>query len=466
MSNLHALLEKSGQSHLLKFWNDLSTDSQNSLTKQIESLDFNTVAKLYQQKVSGQSEEEAPADKAARAQPLADVIRQSDLKPGSDLYNQAKALGEEALKAGRVGTILVAGGQGTRLGFPHPKGLFPVGPISQSSLYQILCEQVLARSRHAEHQIPYYIMTSDATHDETLNFLEQNKYFGLKADQVFLFRQGTMPAVDAATGQILLSHPDTIALSPDGHGGILQALHNHGLIDHMKSRGIDILYYHQVDNPTSIVCDPLLIGSHILRESEMTTKVAAKRSWDEKMGILALIDDQTQIIEYSDLPNEVAQQTDAAGQLKYWAGNMAIHVFSRPFLERITTGNVQLPFHIAHKKVPHVHTDGHLVDPGSPNALKFERFIFDALLFAQKALVVEADRAREFNPVKNAAGQDSPATSREALLRIHREWLTSAGFVVPENTEIEISPLFALDATEVQAKKQQVPELKDQLYIR
>jgi UDP-N-acetylglucosamine/UDP-N-acetylgalactosamine diphosphorylase len=233
---------------------------------------------------------------------------------------------------------------------------------------------------------------------------------------------------------------------------MLAALAKAGLLDEMKRRGIEFLQYHQVDNPTAIVCDPAFLGFHAERGAEMSIKVVAKRSAAERMGVAVDVDGRTQIIEYSDLPPEVAAKTDEHGELLLWAGSTAIHVFSRSFIDRVAHSDTALPFHIAHKKVPYCDEQGQHVAPERENAYKFERFIFDALPAAKKSLVLETDRAREFNPVKNATGDDSPDTAREALLRLYRGWLREAGAIVDDQAPVEISPLCALDVEELRAK--------------
>ncbi|HEX6984483.1 MAG TPA: UDPGP type 1 family protein, partial [Planctomycetaceae bacterium] len=352
------------------------------------------------------------ANLAAQAGPPADLVRQPRTRHEADEWHRAAQFGEGMLSAGKVGAIVVAGGQGTRLGFEKPKGTFHIGPVSGASLFQVLAEQVLARGRRAGRDVPYYVMTSDATHHHTEEFFRLHHYFGLDPEDVFFFRQGNMPALDAETGRLLLAEKGSLALSPDGHGGILAALKKSGALDDMARRGVEYLHYHQVDNPTAIVCDPALLGWHALRASEITTKVVAKVSPAEKMGVVCDVGGKTQIIEYSDLPDELADKRDADGNPVFWAGNTAIHVLSRTFLERLCDGAHDLPFHVAYKKVPFVDPHGSAVEPATPNAYKFERFIFDALPLAATALVVEADRAREFNPVKNAEGADSPATAK------------------------------------------------------
>ncbi len=437
------------QDHLLEGWDDLSPPQQAAFAAQLESVDFDQLTDLIaQQKSHHSTENETPAQRAYRARSPRSLVRLPRTVAEQAEWKAAEQRGEELLRAGRVGAILVAGGQGTRLGYDHPKGMYPLGPVSNAPLFQLLCEQLLARSRRAGQPIPYYIMTSDATHEETVEFFQQNRFFGLPEADVYFFQQGNMPAVDAQTGQLLLSAAGELAMSPDGHGGLLGALSAAGLLDDMRQRGVDYLYYHQVDNPLAIVCDPDYLGWHDLSGAEVSTKVIAKRSAAEKMGIAVDVDGVTQIIEYSDLPDEVAQRTTASGDLELWAGSTAIHVFSREFLERLAQGQWQLPFHIAHKAVPAYVPGEGLTTPEKPNAYKFERFVFDILPQAGQALIVEADRTREFNPLKNADGVHSPDDVRQSLVKLHREWAQAAGWEIPPTTQVEISALAALDATE------------------
>lgn len=444
-------LEEFQQTHLLTWWSELDPSQQDELVAQISEINFAQIQRLYSPGSSADSEE-SPAQKAERATRPATVVRLTDRQSDSTESTQAIAAGKECLSAGKVGAILVAGGQGSRLGFPHPKGMYPVGPVRQTSLFQILVEQLRARAKQAGQPISYFIMTSDATHDDTVAYFQQNQNFGLSDEDLFFFKQGTMPAVDAQTGKILLESKHRIAVSPDGHGGMLAALKNSGMFDEMRKQGIDTLYYHQVDNPTAIVCDPEFLGYHLKRNAEVSVKVVSKRSADEKMGVVCDVDQKTQIIEYSDLPTHIAEQTDEQGQLLHWAGSTAIHVFNRDFLEQIADNDDQFPFHRANKKVPHLDASGSQVTPETPNAIKFERFIFDVLPVADTVLVYEIDREREFNPLKNAEGQDSPATVQAALMRIASEWLSACGVEVPADCPVEISPLLALDAEELKSR--------------
>lgn len=444
-------LEANGQSHLVAFWDELSDEQQARLEQQIRDIDFELVTKLIDKR-DAQARVESGGDRARRAQPPQDLVRLPGSTEDVQALQQAEQAGLELLRQGKVGAILVAGGQGSRLGFDLPKGMYPIGPVSERTLFQILCEQLLARSRQAGVAIPYFIMTSEATHSETVAFFEQNEFFGLGEENVFYFQQASLPAIDDSSHRLLLAEKGRIATSPDGHGGMLRALEKHGMLDVMRQRGIEHLYYHQVDNPTAIVCDPVLLGLHLTRHSDLTTKVVAKVSPEEKMGVLVTVDGHTEIIEYSDLPGDEAYRQDASGQDVFWAGNTAIHVFRRDFIESLLDDDLSLPFHIAHKKIPCVDESGSCVEPETPNGNKFEQFIFDALPHARVALVVEGDRAREFNPVKNADGNDSPQTSRAAMLRIAREWIRACGGQIDDSVEVEISPLFALDEQQLAEK--------------
>lgn len=446
------------QEHLLAGWDLLPAEQQAAFTAQLETIDFDHLVNLLdQQKLNPSSMGESPAQRARRAQAPSSLVRQPESAADQVRWRAATEHGEQLLREGKVGAILVAGGQGSRLGYEHPKGMFPLGPVSEASLFQLLCEQLLARARRAECSIPYYVMTSDATHQETIAFFEQHEYFGLPSSDVQFFPQGNMPAVDAQTGQLLLSQPGQLAMSPDGHGGLLGALQAARLLDDMRERGIEYLYYHQVDNPLAIVCDPAYLGWHAEHAAEVSTKVVAKLSPEDKMGVAVDVDGVTQIIEYSDLPMDVAQRRTASGELELWAGSTAIHIFNLEFLQRLVTGPWELPFHIAHKAVPY-HAPGQgIVNPSQPNAYKFERFIFDILPQARKALIVEADRKREFNPLKNAEGVHSPDDVRRSLVDMHRDWARRAGRPIPDHTAVEISPLVALDTDDFATQVDQIP---------
>ncbi len=463
-NSLAARLRVLQQDHVLRWWEELSSQQQDQLAQRLAAIDIDQLARLQQKRPDGPAEE-SPADRAHRAQPPRQLVRVPRSDDDQRAWREARRAGVDLLRSGRVGVILVAGGEGSRLGFPHPKGQFPIGPVSGKSLFQLLAEQVVARSRAAGATIPYYVMTSDATHDETVDFFQCHAHFGLDPRHVHFFRQGTMPAVDRATGRLLLGSKHELVLNPDGHGGILKALDRSTLLDQMRDSGIDFLYYHQVDNPLARVCDPAFLGFHVQTESEVSTKVVAKLSAAERMGVAVEVDGRTQVIEYSDLPPDIAALCDPQGELQFWAGSTAIHVFSRSFLTRLRDDRIELPFHRAIKKVPHLDDSGTLVEPDTENAIKFERFIFDVLPLAERSLIVEARREDEFCPLKNKSGDFSADHVKQSLSQLYSGWLRSAGAAIADNVPVEISPLYALDAEQLAAKIDRSRKIAPPIYL-
>jgi UDP-N-acetylglucosamine/UDP-N-acetylgalactosamine diphosphorylase len=430
------------QEHVLLGWETLSASQRQALIDQLSGIDLEEIDSLYARRDEGQT--------------LAsnERIEPAPMIPHDSIENQARQVGSEALARGEVAVLLVAGGQGSRLGFDKPKGMFPIGPISNKSLFQIHAEKVFALQRRFGRTVPFLIMTSPATHDDTVAYFREQHWFGLSEWEVLFFQQGTMPAVDIASGRLLLEKPGLLFTSPNGHGGTITALSDSGLLNDLRRRGIRSLFYFQVDNPLVKIADPGFVGQHLLRQSETSSKAIEKAYPEEKMGVLSLIDGRCGIIEYTDMPNELLHAKDAEDRLLHRAGSPAIHIFDVEFLQRITEDASKLPYHIARKKVPCIDN----ADPRQENALKFERFIFDALPLAERWLVQEALRAEEFSPVKNKEGADSPETARRDLINLAARWLELAGIKVPRDEQgdaivpIEISPRFALDHEELIAR--------------
>jgi UDP-N-acetylglucosamine/UDP-N-acetylgalactosamine diphosphorylase len=435
------------QQHLIDFFERLNEGQRERLEEQLRSIDLEQLRRLH----AGHDNSPDWGQLAGRAEPPPAISLQQNV---GERQSQAKERGEALLRAGKVGVILVAGGQGTRLGFDLPKGMYRIGPLSSRTLFEMHVDRLRAVMKRYHVSIPLYVMTSPATDAQTRLFFSENDSFGLGSDQLRIFCQGTMPAVDASSGKVLLHEAGEIALSPDGHGGMLSALAAHGCLEDAADRGIEHFFYAQVDNPLVEICDPVLLGHHGLSGSEMTTQVVRKQTPGERVGNVVSIDGRVQIIEYSDLPEAVANQRAPDGELKLWAGNIAVHVFKRRFLERVQQTASGLPFHRARKAVPYIDAAGNRVIPTSPNAIKYERFIFDLLPLAQHPLVIEADAAQVFAPLKNADGasSDTPTTTRQAISRLHRQWLEHAGVEVAPAAVIEIHPNWALDCGEVAAK--------------
>jgi UDP-N-acetylglucosamine/UDP-N-acetylgalactosamine diphosphorylase len=469
--SLVARLNRHGQGHLLKWWGDLDANERARLLSEVERIDFEQLDRL----VADLVKQDAPAaPDPERVGPI-DVSRLPRTDGERVARRHVAEIGAAALAAGEVAVVVVAGGSGTRLGFDGPKGTYPIGPVSAATLFQIHAEKIVARGRRHGKPIPLYVMTSPDNHEATARFFADHGNFGL--EHVRCFVQGRMPAVDRETGRVLLAAKDHVALSPDGHGGTLTALAQPGpdgapsCLDEMRARGVRTIFYFQVDNPLVDIADPAFLGLHRQEDAEMSFKVIEKQAPDEKLGVVVTVDGTPRVIEYSDLPPALAERREPDGNLELWAGSIAIHVLERSFIERLLHG-LNLPFHRAIKKVPYVDDDGNLIDPPAPNAVKFERFIFDALPLARKGTMVETDRVVEFEPLKNATGPDSPATVRQRMSDLHAGWLEHAGAVVPRRSDgsvpfgIEISPLFALDAAELKSKLEPGLVVEGPIYLR
>jgi len=444
-------LARFGQEHVLAFWDRLADSQRAQLLDDIGQIDLARCAALVETHVRRKPAVHVPASieppDVFPADPDADRL---------SLYQEARRAGVAAIRAGRVAAFTVAGGQGTRLGFAGPKGAFAISPVRNATLFQLFAESLRGVERRYGCRPRWYIMTSLTNHDQTLQFFAENGFFGLSADEVFFFRQGQMPAF-LPDGRIALTEMHRVALSPDGHGGSLRALASSGALEDMRRRGIDVISYFQVDNPLVRVIDPLFIGLHLLNGSEMSSKAVHKAYDTERVGVFCLIDGRLGVIEYSDLPNELAKARNPDGSRRFDAGSIAIHIIDRAFVERLTApgATVQLPWHRAEKKVNTVDEQGRAVVPEIPNAVKLEMFVFDAIPLARNPLVLYTHRQEEFSPVKNADGVDSPATAKRDMIRRAARWLESCGATVPRGADgepampLEISPAYALDVEDL-----------------
>lgn len=460
-----------GQGQVFAFWDSLSPQAREELAAQAAEVDLTEVERLNRSLVfkSGGG--------GVNLDGLAPAPYEHLPENGGNIAEWAKAkeAGEAALRAGRVAAFTVAGGQGTRLGYDGPKGTFPVTPLKQKPLFHVFAEKIKAAGLRYGRPLHWFIMTSHANHEQTEAFFIEHRFFGLDKGRVHFFRQGRMPAVDFA-GKILLETPGSLALSPDGHGGSLRALHRSGALDLMKAEGIDTISYFQVDNPIVRSIDAAFIGFHLLSKSEMSSKMVPKAYPGEKVGHFCVQQGKVIVVEYSDMPEAMQRETTADGALRYLAGSIAIHIIDREFARRLATGGdgMALPFHRADKKIPTVDAAGQAVKPEKANGVKFEMFVFDALPFANNSIVIETARADDFSPVKNADGLDSPKTSREDQLRQFARWLKAAGESVETDSTglpksaMEISPLFGYDTATFVERWQSLPIkplIADGLYL-
>lgn len=452
-----ATLDAVDQAHVLRFYDQLDPAGRQRLLDQIEGIDWPEVARLIQSHVLHQPDVALPPNLAPA--PYYPRTATAELK---DTYARARARGQDLLRAGQVAVFTVAGGQGTRLGWDAPKGTFPATPIRGASLFQVFAEQILKAQQKYGVTLPWYIMTSPANDAATRAFFDEHGHFGLSADQIMLFPQAMMPALDMHTGRVLLADRDALALSPNGHGGSLKALAARGALADMRRRGIEHISYVQVDNPSVHVIDPLFLGLHDLDQAAMSSKMLPKTGPKEKLGNFCMVDGRITVIEYSDLPDELAEQRTPQGELRFRAGSIAIHAIRVDFVESLNQGgSFNLPFHRALKKVPYVDQAGTAVSPDQPNAVKLETFVFDALPLGERSIVLETDRVEEFAPIKNADAPadasspavDSPSTSKALQSLRAARWLEQAGVTVaqPDAVVLEIQPLTAITAEDLKA---------------
>ena len=427
------LVKKCGQEHVLAWWKKLNKAERESLLEQIAKLEPKSLAYCKDALARGADIPDSSKGKA----PKVAVLKGKKLA-------EAVAAGEKELRAGRVAALLVAGGQGSRLGYDGPKGCYSIGPITGAPLFYFHARKILARTIRYGATIPFYVMTSEANNAATVKCFEENDYFGLNPDDVFFFTQGMWPGM-TKDGKIILDAPGHIFMSPDGHGGLLAALKRSGALDDMKRRGIRSVFFFQVDNPLVEIADPAFVGYHVLERSEYSLKLCAKRDPFEKVGMPMLVGGRYRMVEYTEMTKEQCLRKKG-GKLYYLYGSPAIHVFDRAFLAREAAK--AMPLHLAFKKIPYV-AGGKVVKPAEPNGYKFEKFIFDILPNARRAAFLAFAQKDEFSPVKNAEGNDSPATCRADMRAKWARMLAAAGVKVPESMPLEIDPAYALDADDL-----------------
>jgi len=463
-AHLRNLAEKYGQEHVFGFWDDLNSTERLALLEQLSGVDFVLAERLVRDHVAA-----APPQQKGTLSPAPIIPLPSSAQEEQE-REAALQKGEELLRQGRVACYIVAGGQGTRLGFDGPKGTFEMGPVSQRSLFQIHAQKIRALSTRYGVTLPWYVMTSEGNHQATLTFFKEHQFFGLGQENVRFFQQEMLPAVDAQ-GKFFLESKNRLFTSPNGHGGSLKALHESGSLADMRDRGIDSIFYFQVDNPLVAMCDPIFLGYHALGGSEMSSKVVRKSNWKERVGVIVLQDEVLTVIEYSDLSEEDAKATTPDGNLKYWAGSVAMHLLSVDFVERLNAGGFSLPYHRAPKKIPYLDAAGNRCEPTDKNGIKFETFVFDALNKARKSVTMEVRREEEFSPVKNATGDDSPLKAKADMTALYLHWLEACGAKVEQSGDgsfaghVEISPVTALDADDLAKHVKPGTVIRDQFTV-
>ena len=451
VNSIREAFKRAGHAHVFRYWDELNPRSKTRLLSEAQTIDLDEINKLVARHVLIDSASELSGDKLDDLEPAPFIQNPSN---GGDILRWDKAIktGELAIRAGKVAAFCVAGGQGTRLGFNGPKGTFPVTPLTKKTLFQVFAEKIRRSSKRYDTVIHWFILTSEINHAATVQHFELNNYFGLPFESVHFVVQGLIGAVDQK-GKIILSGKDTIARTPDGHGGSLRALVRSSAIEKMEMLGVECISYFQVDNPLIRIIDPAFIGFHLEEDSELSSKMIPKAYPLEKVGHFCVQGGKTVVVEYSDMSETMQKATNSAGALHYISGSVAIHIFDRDFVARVGGGekHAELPFHRANKKIPFIDLAGNIQNPDEPNGVKFEMFVFDALPLARNAIIIESIRADDFSPVKNSTGVDSPKSCSEDMLRSYARWLTAAGVNIEVDTSglplinFEISYSFAAD---------------------
>lgn len=450
IDTLRKHLEKYGQEHLIKFWDELDDDQRQQLKHEIDELNFSELQSFFERVSANESANTEKLDD--KLQPIEESQFLSIRRTSSELIKQYETEGLKQIGEGHVGVLLMAGGQGTRLGFPHPKGMYDVGLPSHKTLFQIQAERIRTLQRLAFQQfgksntITWYIMTSEHTMEPTEAFFKQHNYFGLNADDVVMFEQGSLPCF-GFDGKILLDQKHILSKAPDGNGGIYRALKSQGIIDDMERRGVLYLHAHSVDNILIKVADPVFIGYCVQQNADCAAKVVEKSHPNEAVGVICNVDGKYQVVEYSELSAKTSELRNADGRLTFNAGSICNHFFTTEFLNRICNKfEKNLKLHVAKKKIPFVDNAGKRCTPDKPNGIKIEKFVFDVFEFAEKFVVLAVERDEEFSPLKNAdsVGKECATTARNDIFKYHARLIEAAGGYV--NGDIcEISPLLSYD---------------------
>lgn len=398
---LEKMLESHGQSHLLKYYNELTQEEKEALKKQLENIDFE-VLNTYKN--------HSTETKRGIITPI-DALKIPEINSNKDIYEK---IGIKAIKEGKVGAVLLAGGQGTRLGFDKPKGMLNVGINRELYLFEILIKNLLDVVRQADAWVHLFIMTSEINNDDTVGFFKENNYFGYKEDYITFFIQDMSPAIDY-NGKIYMEDKGKVSVSPNGNGGWFSSMARSGVLDKVKSAGVEWLNVFSVDNVLQRIADPMFVGATILSEYPVGAKVIRKNDPFERVGVMCRENDKPSIVEYYELTEEMALEKDGSGEYAYNFGVILNYLFRVKELEEILKAS--MPMHIVEKKIPYMDEEQNLIKPDKPNGYKFETLVLDMINMMDNCLVYEVEREKEFAPIKNKEGVDSLVTAREFLIK-------------------------------------------------
>ena len=402
------ILKTNGQEHILKSYERLDEQGKEKLLKQVAGIDFEKMKNLYE------LTQKAPAytESVIEPAPYVDSAKLSD----EEKLEYIKA-GEEAIRNNKLAVVTMAGGQGTRLGHSGPKGTFDIGLPSHKSIFEIECDILKEANSKYGITIPWYIMTSNDNHDETIEFFEKNNYFNYpKTELHYFFSQNELPML-SEDGKIILNEDGLIKLAADGHGGVFEALVTGGILNDMEERGVEWLFAATIDNVLVKMADPLFIGYAIKNGYRIASKTLPKVSPEERVGVFCKKDGKPSVIEYTEISKELANLRDENGELVYGEAHVMLNLFNISALKEIE--KYKLPFHPAHKKTTYMDEEGNIIVPDKPNAYKFETFLFDAFVKMPEIGLLRGKREVDFSPVKNAEGVDSPETARRDYMKFH-----------------------------------------------
>lgn len=444
MEETKKLYESSGQGHLFSHWNSLSEDQRSELLQSLSKHDPNELIRRCQKaiKLSEQNSGEVDVIEALPKSSYESII-DSDAK--AEQYNK---IGMQAIKEGKVGVILMAGGQGTRLGSSAPKGCYDIGLPSHKSLFQIQAERLkrLQILTNTSKPLNWYIMTSKQTRAATESFFEENKFFGLERSQITFFNQGALPALDISGKKLQLGSQTSLVESPDGNGGLYRAIKDNKLLEDFKEKGIEHIHMYCVDNVLVKIADPVFIGFSITKNFSLATKCVRKRDAHEAVGLVVKKNEHPSVIEYSEISKQLAEKLEpSTNLLKLRAANIVNHYYSVAILdEKLDSWIAEIPYHIAKKKIPYYdNISNQFIKPSAPNGIKLEQFIFDVFPTVPLSQFgcLEVERTSEFSPLKNAPGtkNDNPDTAKSAYLQLGTKWLREAGACVKNGVFVEIS---------------------------
>lgn len=397
--NLKEKLESIGQSQLLRFESELSDAQKKALYEQIESIDFSVLDELKNR---------GKGLKRGKITPL-EALDLEKINAKKDVY---KETGVKALKDGKVGAVLLAGGMGTRLGSNDPKGMYNVGITRELFIFQCLINNLTDVVKEIGNYIHLFVMTSDLNYDSTTKFFKEKNYFGYPEEYVHFFKQ-EMAACCSYEGKILLERKDKVAVSPNGNGGWFLSMIRAGLMDVINKNGIEWLNVFAVDNVLQKICDPVFVGATIIEKKSIGAKVVRKNAPDEKLGVMCLEDGHPSIVEYYELTDEMRDEVDERGERVYNFGVILNYLFNVAETEKIV--NNSLSYHVVEKKIPYIDEKGNEIKPEEPNGCKFEQLILDMIYMADTCLPFEVVREKEFAPIKNKTGVDSVESARELL---------------------------------------------------